>query len=301
VRIASLTSRPLSDADGLLLTKVYDDPKFELETLIRLGESLYAVGAAQLGTAKTDDTAPRTNANLQDAARILQQIVDRFPTSDYVAESLYLIGKIRREEKKYDEAQKLFTRVIEEYPDDTELVPQTLFQLVLLHYAQGNIDDSTEAALKLVYGYPKNPIVADAVLRIAEFYYGKKEYTTAAYIYKRLLDRFPDNPKADLIAYRMATAYYRAGSAGDTAALANAIRYYLEFTAAYPDNELADDAMYWAADVALKQNNTRRAFTILTKELVDYPKGDKRAAAAGLRDKIKQDNPMIESEAGQQM
>ena len=30
---------------------------------------------------------------------------------------------------------------------------------------------------------------------------------TAAFIYKRLVERFPDNPKIDLITFRMATAY----------------------------------------------------------------------------------------------
>lgn len=295
VRETSLLTRPLGDAAGVLLTKVYDDPKFELETLIRLGESLYAVGAADLATTKKEEGKGRTNPNLQDSARILQQIVERFPTSDYVTESLYLTGKIRREEQKIEEAKKMFTRVIEEYPD-SDFVPQALYQLVLLHYAQNDIDNTTETAMRLVYGYPKNPLVADAFLRIAEFYYGKKEYMTAAYVYKRLLERFPDNPKVELVAYRMATSYYRAGLAGDKTALNSAVRYYLEFSENYKDHELADDALYWAASAVLKQEQTKRAYTLLTRQLVTYSSGDMKSYAVRLRDKIKEENPTIEAD-----
>jgi len=296
-RTAALITRPLADADGRLLTKVYDDPQFEVETLVRLGESLYAVGAAELDTVKkTNDGTGRTNEKLQEAARLLQEVVDRFPTSQYVVESLFLTGKIRREEKHPD-AEKLFTRVIEEYPD-SDFVPQALYQLVLLYYDANDIDKATEACMRLVYGFPKNSLVVDAALRIAEYYYNmKKDYLGAAFIYKRLIERFPDNPKIDLITYRMATAYYKAGLAGELSGFTYAIRFYLEFADQYKDHELADDSLYWAANAYMKQNNVRKAFTMLTKELITYPDGDMKAYATRMRDKIKDDYPNIQAES----
>lgn len=177
-------------------------------------------------------------------------------------------------------------------------MPQALYQLVLLYYDQNDIDKATEACMRLVYGFPKNSLVVDAALRIAEFYYNvKKDYMGAAFIYKRLIERFPDNPRIDLITYRMATAYYRAGLAGETVGLTYAIRYYLEFADQYKDHELADDALYWAANAYLKQNNARKAFTLLTKELITYPDGDMKAYATRLRDKIKDDYPNIQAES----
>lgn len=294
-RTLNLTTRPLADAEGVLLTKIYDDPKFEVETLVRLGESLYALGAAELATKKPEPGKPRTNDKIQEAARLMQQVIDRFPTSEYVVESLYLTGKIRREEQKYDEAVKLFKRVIDEYPD-SEFVPQALYQLVLLYYDRTDIDQATESAMHLVYGFPKSPLVADAFLRIAEFYYNKKEYLTAAFIYKRVMTRFPDNPRIELINYRMATAYYRAGLAGEAQQLANAIRYYMEFANAYKDHELADDAYYWAANASMKQGNAQQAFNLLTKMLITYPTSDMLAYAKRLRDQIKEEHPGMEAE-----
>ena len=295
-RSYDLATAGTSDSEGSLLSKVFDDPKFEVETLVRLGESLYAVGAADLAMNKPAPGAPHTNAKLQESARLLQTVVNRFPTSEFVVESLFLTGKIRSAEQKYDEAEKLFTRVIDEYPD-CDFVPQALYQLVLLYYDQDNIEKSTEAAMHLVYGFPKNATVADAVLRIAEYYYiKKKDYLTAAFIYRRLIERFPDNPKVDLISYRMATAYYRAGLAGDPAGLPNAIRYYMEFSDKYKDHELAPDSLYWAANAYLKSKSDKRAFTLLTKLLITYPNAEISAYAKRLRDKMKDDNPQLTAE-----
>jgi len=280
-----------------LLTKVYDDPQFEVETLVRLGESLYAVGAAELATEKAPaDGQGRTNAKLQESARLLGQLVERFPTSPYVVESLFLTGKIRREEKHPD-TEKLFTRVIEEYPD-SEFVPQALYQLVLLYHEQGDIDKATEACMRLVYGFPKNSLVVDAVLRIADFYYSKKkDYLGAAFIYKRLIERFPDNPRIDLITYRMATSYYKAGQLDDPSGYPLAIRYFLEFAEQYQDHELADDALYWAAKAYLNQQNVRKAFTLFTKQLITYPDGDMQPSAVRERDKLKDDYPTIQADS----
>lgn len=305
-RTLELTTAPLQEAQGLLLTKIYEDPKFELNTMLRLGESLYAVGAAEIAASGVAAGQARTNARLQDAARVLGQVTERFPSSDYVVESLFLTGKIRREEQKFEEAKALFTRVITDYPD-SEFVPQALFQLVLMHFSRGDVENMTESAMRLVYGYPKNPLVAEAFLRIGEYYYGKKDYATAASIYRRALDRFPDNPKADLVQYRMATAYYRqsvaaastSGAGQPTAereALAQALRAYLDFVNLNPEHELADDALYWAANVALKQSNPVFAYTLLVKQLVTFPDGDMKSFAIRLRDQIKLDYPDLTTE-----
>ncbi len=309
-RVAELTTHPLTEAEGMLLTKVFDDPKFEVQTLVRYGESLYASGAAELVKANLPKDAPHTNDILKESARLLQQVIDRFPNSEYVVESLYLTAKIRREEMDFDTAIKYFNRVVDEYPD-TVFVPQALYQLVLLYYDQNDIDKATESAMYLVYGFPKDPLVADAFLHIAEFYYNKAtkvdknkedkvhDYLTSAYIYKRVMDRFPDNPRIELIHYRMATAYYRAGLSEDNGkgtSLVTAIRYYLDFQDAHKDHELADDALYWASTAYMKLNNVQRAYTLLTKQLILYPKGDMASYAQRLKDQIKEKYPQIAAE-----
>ncbi|MHB9131812.1 MAG: tetratricopeptide repeat protein [Armatimonadota bacterium] len=295
-RAMELASRPMAEAEGVLLTKIYDDAKFEVETLVRLGESLYAVGAAELATKKPQPGEPRTNAKLQEASRLLQRVIERFPASDYVVESLYLTGKILREEQKYDESFKLFTRVIEDYPD-SEFVPPTLYQLIVLYLDRDDVDNATETAIRLVHAFSKSPLVADAFLQIAEYYYGKKQYLIAANIYARVVERFPDNPRVELIAYRMATAYYRDALTGNLPSYATATKHYLAFGEAHQDSELYDDALYWAAYAYQKQGNPLAAYKILSRLLLTAPAdADMLPYARRLRDTIKEANPRIAEE-----
>ena len=94
--------------------------------------------------------------------------------------------------------------------------------------------------------FRKTRLVADGVLRIAEYFYNKKEGLYDGGVHLQAIDRpLPRTTRAStLITYRMATAYYRAGLAGEPTALSTAVRYYLEFVDKYKDHEMADDALY---------------------------------------------------------
>ncbi|HOF88504.1 MAG TPA: tetratricopeptide repeat protein, partial [Armatimonadota bacterium] len=296
-RAVELATRPMAESECLLLTKVYDTPQFEVETLVRLGESLYAVGAAKLATVKPEPGMARTNVELQESKRLLSRVIERFPTSEYVVESLYLTARILREEQKPDEAKALFERVIKEYPD-SELVPQALYQLVNLYIDKGDLDNAVESAMQLVNLFPKNTLVADAFVLIATYYYNNlKDYYTAATIYHRVCERFPDNPSIDRIFYRTATAYYRAASTEKPEPYTDAAKVFLAFAETFKDHELVDDSLYWAANALMKVNNVKAAYKLLTRIVFEMPNTvDMYEQAVRLRNVIKETYPRIEED-----
>lgn len=296
-RTMDLATRPMAESECLLLTKVYDSPQFEVETLVRLGESLYAVGAAKLATVKPEPGKARTNVELQESERLLKRVIDRFPTSDFVVESLFLTGRIAKEEQNKADAEKLFQRVIKEYPD-SELVPQALLQLVNLYVDNDDIDNAVETAMQLVNLYPKNTLVADAFVRIATYYYQKKkDYFTAGTIYQRVCERFPEMPNVDRIAYQSATAFYKAASKDKPEPYADAAKAYLAFAETYKDSELVDDALYWAANALKNLNNVKGAYKLLTRIVFEMPNTvDKYEDAVRLRNSIKELYPKIEED-----
>lgn len=299
-RSLEIAVRSVGEASGELLTKVYDDPKFEVETLVRLGESFYAVGAAEIAKNPPPAGKPVTNEKLQQARWLFQRVIERFPSSDYVVESLLLSGKILCAEQKYDDGLKMFQRVIDEYPE-SEFVAQALFQKLQLYTDRKDIDNATETAVQLVSRFPKSTLVADAFLRIAEYYYTKKDYLTAADIYRRTVERFPDNSRVELITYRMATAYYKASLIDDPelqdaadAAREKAIKAYLEFAETYPDHELADDAYYWAATAIWKKKDPGNAMKVLRRMIISTPgDADMRKYGLKLYNDLKQQFPEL--------
>jgi len=59
-----------------------------------------------------------------------------------------------------------------------------------------------------------------------------------------------------------------------------ALTYYQDVWLLFPDNSLADDALYWSGEIYLKEkNNPNRAAQIYSKQIKRYPDGDKYAQA----------------------
>jgi len=256
---------------------------------VRYAECLYVMVAEKMvkQKAKPDN---ELDARLDEAASLFQEVADKSPI--YAPEANYLRGKIAYSRKQYAEAEGIFQKVIESFPK-SDFVPQAYYQLVLVYVATKKFERMMEMVGALTAKYPQNPLVVEAILRKAQYYYDNKKYIDAADIYKELLGRFPNNPKNDLITYRLATAYYRAGMTGDKDALSSAIQYYLGFAKNYKDNELVEEALYWAASAYQRQGNVRMAYTLLTRELISYPNGTMKTYAQRLRDKIKEDNPNV--------
>jgi len=290
----------MGESEGWLLTKIYSDQKFEIETMVRLGESLYAIGAADLSTNPPDEGQPRTNDNLQESARILEQITAKYPSNSYAVESLFLTARIRKEEGANDTAEKIFKQIVNDYPN-SEFVPQALYQLTMLYCERQDIDSATETAMQLVYGYPKNGLVPDAFLRIANFYYSKTSFVTAAHVYARLLERFPDYHQAEQVKYRIATCYYyEANGTKSRQYMELACKNFLEFQENYPDHELSDDSLYWAArgyESTDIMNNPQRAYTLYTKLIMTYSNSDVLNYAIRSRDNLKVKYPHMEAES----
>ncbi|MHB9106083.1 MAG: CsgG/HfaB family protein [Armatimonadota bacterium] len=138
---------------------------------------------------------------------------------------------------------------------------------------------------------------AEAYLRIAEKCYQSKSYNEAICVYEYLLSRQADylenasSYHPSLILYRCATAYYREGlrDTNNKTYLGNAIVKYLDYVKQYPDEELVDDALYWAANAFLKLNNPQQACNVLHWLLTDYKDADMVQYAQRLRDKITDD------------
>ncbi|MGQ0560353.1 MAG: outer membrane protein assembly factor BamD [Gemmatimonadota bacterium] len=90
-----------------------------------------------------------------------------------------------------------------------QLPPDTLFQRALNQLQAGEWTDAITLFERFVIQYPANPRVQEARLRLADAYFGKKEYITAANEYDRLANDYPAGPYADDARFRVCESYYR--------------------------------------------------------------------------------------------
>ena len=121
----------------------------------------------------------------------------------------------------------------------------------------------------------------DIARRLAEAYVHLGRYAEAAAVGKEwgiTVDGLPLNKKTG--GARPATPLTLVPSADttpvdhDVPAIALAIHYYFTFQQRYPENDLADDALYWAATAYAKLGLVDQAEEILEKSLALYPNGD---------------------------
>ncbi len=160
-------------------------------------------------------------------------------------------------------------------------VPNMLAQVVDMRRELQDDLGVIDTAQLFLDRYSNNAHAPDIARRLAEAYVHLGRYAEAAAVGKEwgiTVDGLPLNKKTG--GARPATPLTLVPSADttpvdhDVPAIALAIHYYFTFQQRYPENDLADDALYWAATAYAKLGLVDQAEEILEKSLALYPNGD---------------------------
>lgn len=124
------------------------------------------------------------------------------------------------------------------------LGPDALFDRGMKELAARHWQNATEAFDRLVIQYPSYARVQEARYRLAEAYFGKKEYVTAANEFSRLASDYPAGPWADDARFRVCESYERLSPAVelDQQYTQAAIDHCQSLIAYYPNSEFAPKA-----------------------------------------------------------
>lgn len=124
------------------------------------------------------------------------------------------------------------------------LGPDALFDRGMKALAAKHWQDASEAFDRLVIQYPSYARVQEARFRLAEAYFGKKEYVTAANEFSRLSSDYPAGPWADDSRFRVCESYERLSPAVqlDQQYTQAAIDHCQSLIAYYPNSEFAPKA-----------------------------------------------------------
>lgn len=108
-------------------------------------------------------------------------------------------------------------------------------------------------------------------------------YTDAIEIFKRLVQTYPTDAKAD------DAQYFKGQSYGKLNDWEHAIGAYQTLVEKYPDSDLADDGLYFAALAAQQLKNCTEARTYLGLVKAKYPKSNVLSSAGTLDAQLKKD------------
>ncbi len=299
-----------SDGDVRLFSKRFRDSDMAVLVQFRLAECLFET-AKEFRRLKQAD---RSAEAIDEGKHILEEALRNYPTTIHLVQGEYLLANLYQElameEKEaknkskadplFAEALSRFSAILSTWPD-SEFAPKAQYHKALCLEMLGDYNRAGEEYVKMTYLYPESPLVGDASIRLATYYYQQeKKYDTAGRIYANFQKRFPTHEKADRALFmaaqcRMKQAEYLAKKAEEEKKVAPVHLINEEYKAAvealntlveqYKETaavSLRAQALYWAGDASLRAGDYQSAYLYLKRTTFEYPDTEWARRARGL-------------------
>jgi TolA-binding protein len=154
-------------------------------------------GGDTLGVLASGSIRDRVNADLFQAVKAYQEVVEKFKMGDMVGPALLRIGTIYTKYLKDPEkGMAAFQQLLEHHPGSKEAVG-ALLEVGAYHLEKKNYDEAIKVYQKFVYNYPQEPGAEDALIAIARCHTEKKAWDKALDACQTYLSRFPNGKHAN--------------------------------------------------------------------------------------------------------
>jgi len=210
------------------------------------------------------------NTNYQQSLELFQKLIYEYPLSKYLKDADFYIAECNYKMKKFDVAIQAYQDFIIRYPMDSR-TEYAYFQLGVCHWKQRKknpLRDQTEtqealrAFEKFIQLYPQSSrrkqaeeyikqakeLLFKKEIKIADFYFKKKEYWQSALRYHYAWTHYPDMQGADYAIFQEGVSLWKMGKNKDAEML------FEELKATHPQSS------YIAQIPQLKQERKKKRF-----------------------------------------
>ncbi|MFI3210653.1 MAG: tetratricopeptide repeat protein [Peptostreptococcaceae bacterium] len=104
--------------------------------------------------------------NYSDAIILYKEVVSSGTRKRYICESMFEVARLSELTGKLDDSITYYKRFINTYPSDDELYDDVYYNLGMIYYEQGNLDDAKQIFYNLRYEVPNSPFYNDEVKAI---------------------------------------------------------------------------------------------------------------------------------------
>jgi TolA-binding protein len=189
--------------------------------------------------------------------------------NDYV----YLqTGTIYGIQRKYVEARKQFTTLIQNYPK-SQYRDEAMFQLARFEIEQGNNQAAADGLTQLISGGGSSPFVPLAYVNRAASYFNLKQYDKTINDYTSLIKRFPTHPAAQQALPPLQEALALAGRSAEFS------NYLSMIKNANPENTGIEALEFSAGENFYFNQQYQLAISSLATFISSYPQSAKLADA----------------------
>lgn len=154
----------------------------------------------------------------QSAIELLQKLRNDYPSSDAAIYSIIVEADYHANRDQTVEAQRLYTKLADDFPGNTSYAPYALFQAALQAERRGqdaNLVEANKLIEDLVTRYPASPLVFYARLKQGGLLRKLNQFPQAQLVYENLVNNHPNH--GDVILAQLALAEcHNAQSLDDT-------------------------------------------------------------------------------------
>lgn len=162
----------------------------------------------------------------------------------------------------YSEAVKRFNKIPR---DDRELYGISLYGKAYSYFYLRDYDNAALAFSDFIQKNPVDTRTFDSKLKLADSYYGNKNYSAAGRLYKEIFLSGEEKARDPYVQYQYAQALYKGGNSSE------AISQFRILQSTYPESEFADKSLYIIGWIFFQKNSFNDAINSYRVLLNTYP------------------------------
>lgn len=157
----------------------------------------------------------------------------------YIAEAYFAVGN-------FENAAQYFSKVTANLKD---LHKQSLYGRAYSHFNSGDYMNAVFYFNEFIQKYPNDDSIINAKFRLADSYYGSKNFERASQIYREIFNLDKSLVNNDFALYQYGQALFKSGRASE------AISTFRQLQQKFPEGKYADDSQYLIGWIKFQQNN----------------------------------------------
>lgn len=199
--------------------------------------------------------------NFNDAIKSLGKLVESNPnfernkTNFYLAESNFAMGEFQRAVTYYNRVNI----------DDPEVGEQTLYGKAYAYFNSGDYANAIFYFNEYVSRSSDRDKIIDAKLRLADSFYGTKNFVRASQVYDEIFSQYKNALNNDYALYQYGQALFYADRSSA------AINKFRELQQKFPKSRYTDESQYLIGWINFKESNFNNAVTEYKTMMRKYP------------------------------
>jgi len=207
-----------------------------------------------------------------EAYKAFLKIKEVYPKSQEAPLALIAAAAIAKGKKQNEDAERLYTEVIKNYPDNSAII-EAEWQLAQLEESLGKWVDASLRYKNLYSKYPASIQGLEAPIRIIKYYLSKGEKDAAKAAYEQAIEHYDNLVKKEIpVESRLMAEEYAVRAMAEYGDWRKAVERLIELPVKYPFYGQFKGNYLYAASICEKELKDReKAKEILKKCIENYP------------------------------